>query len=558
MNDDVTNPQAIAIHERPAGESGVSVTGPEQTAGMGGAYEGADRVGRELASWNPIHRPADGEINPEKELMDARARDVIRNTGIAQGASAIHRDSIVGAHYRLNARPNYTYLKRDRKWAAEFAREVEAKFRMYAESDNNWLDAARMNTLTAQVRLAVAGFFAVGEVLATVEWLRDGGRPYNTALQMIDPDRLSNPMGMSDSDTLRRGVVRNQYGAPQGYHIRVAHPRDTNAVDSYRWRYVPIRKPWGRRQVIHLIEQVRVDQTRGVADMVAVLKNLRMTKKFDEIVLQKAIVQASYAATIESDLPPDAAFATIGANLPGAATDGAAQVGYAQNLLNAISQYVGGSRNLQIDGVKIPHLFPGTKLNLQSPAGQDGVGTEFEESQLRHIAAALGVSYEELSRDYTKTNYSSSRASSNNTRKFMLSRKKVVADRYAGCGYRLWLEEAVNKGDIEAAKGIDIYEAQNLDALAECSWIGASGGQVDELKETQAAVLRIKNRLSTYEIEAARLGYDFRDIFEQSASEEEQAEELGIDLNPEPTKPGTLSSERGSKKPAADEDTEED
>ena len=58
------------------------------------------------------------------------------------------------------------------------------------------------------------------------------------------------------------------------------------------------------------------------------------------------------------------------------------------------------------------------------------------------------------------------------------------------------------------------------EAYCACTWIGASRGQIDELKETQAAILRIKSGLSTYEIESAKLGNDYREIFEQRAREE--------------------------------------
>lgn len=553
--------------ERPAGESGVAATGLSQNAGtgtgMGGAYEGADRVGRELATWSPIIKPPDAEVNARDKLqMDARGRDLVRNSGLMQGASSIHKDSIVGAFFRLNAKPNYQVLGLDKKWAVEFSREVESKFHLYAESQDNWLDAARINGLTMQVRLAIAGFFSVGEVLSTVEWLRDAGRPFNTALQMIDPDRLSNPNDAPDSSTLRHGIFRNQYGAPQAYSIRMAHPNDPTAfMDTYRWKTVPIRKPWGRLQVIHLIEQSRTDQTRGVAEMVSVLKEMRMTKKFHEITLQNAIVNASYAATIESDLPPDQAFDQIGAH------DGVpAKLGYATQLLQAIAMYQNGARNLEIDGVKIPHLFPGTKLNLRPAGKPGGVGESFEQSLLRYVASALGLSYEQFSRDYTKTNYSSARASMNETWKYMQARKKVVADRYASTVYTLWLEEAINKGEIKSLPaGFNLYEGQNKDAISACQWIGASRGQVDELKETQAAVLRIKAGLSTYEIEASRLGHDFRDLFEQQASEKEAMEELGLSFNVDPTKSGTMSSERGENNgragnddPPADEEEEEE
>lgn len=529
--------------ERPTGQSGVSVTGAGEQNAMGGAYEGASRVSRELASYSPVIKPPDGEINRDKATMDARGTDMVRNSGLMLGASAIHKDSIVGSMFRLNAKPVYKLLGLDKKWSDEFAQEVEAKFTLYAESPDNWLDAARMNGLTMQVRLAVVGFFSVGEVLATAEWLRDSGRPFNTALQMVDPHRLSNPNDGEDTAYLRRGVQRNQFGAPQGYHFRMAHPNDQTAMmDTFRWRYVPIRKPWGRLQVLHLIEQNRADQTRGVAEMISVMKEMRMTRKFNDVVLQNAIVNASYAATIESELPPQEAFDTIGAH-----EDQPGRLGYASQLLAAIAQYSAGARNLEIDGVKIPHLYPGTKLNLKPAGTPGGVGDNYEASLLRHACAALGVSYEQFSRDYTKTNYSSARASMNETGKYMGARKKVVADRYASTSYVLWLEEAINKGEITSLpRGFDLYKGQNKDAISACTWIGASKGQVDELKETQAAVLRINSGLSTYEIECARLGYDFRDIYEQQASEKAQRTELGIEFNTQPTKSGTMSSQRES------------
>jgi lambda family phage portal protein len=530
-----------ATNERPAGSPGVDASGPLEHA-MGGAYEGADRVSRELATWSPVMKPPDAEINRDKMILDARGRDLVRNSGLMMGASAIHKDSIVGGYYRLNAEPKYLLLGQTKKWAEEFAREVEAKFTLYAESQDNWLDAARMNSLTMQVRLAIAGYFSGGEVLATVEWLRDSGRPFNTALQMIDPDRLSNPNDLEDTDRLRRGVLRNQYGAPQGYHIRMAHPKDQTAfVDQFRWKYVPVRKPWGRLQVIHLIEQDRPDQTRGVAAMVSVLKEMQMTRKFHDVTLQNAIVNASYAATIESDMPPDMAFESVGV------TKGDARLTYAQSLMMAMAEYSSKARNLTMDGAKIPHLYPGTKLNLKPAGSIGGVGEGFEQSLLRYVASALGLSYEQFSRDYTKTNYSSARASMNETWKFMQSRKKIVADRYATIAYSLWLEEAINKGEIKSLpQGFNLYEGQNKDAICNCSWIGASRGQVDELKETQAAVMRIKAGLSTLAYEAAKLGHDWRELLEQLATEQEAANELGVTLNFDPAKGGSVTNDAGN------------
>ena len=501
-------------------ETGLEFNGPSPKA-MGG-LDGASRTSRELASWAPAIISPDQQIIPNKELIDARAYDRVINDGYVMGADTMHRDNIVGAQFMLNSRPNWRALGLDEMWAEEFQTEVETKFSLWANSPNNWPDASRRNDLTELVRLAVGCFFSAGEVLMTAEWIRQAARPYSTAVQMVDVARLSNPNGESDTATLRGGVERNMYGEPIAYHLRYSHPSEAYPdLPNYRWKRVAARKPWGRLQVIHIFEQMRPDQTRGVAAMVSVLKQMRMTQRFQDIVLQNAVVNATYAATIESELPPEAVYSQLG---EGGTTE------WAANFLSQIAAYSGGSKNLHIDGVKIPHLYPGTKMKLQ-PAGQPGgVGSDFEQSLLRHIAAALGLSYEQFSRDYTQTNYSSARASMNETHKAMTAKKKLVADRTATAVFQLWFEEAWNKGHFESLprNAPDFYDGLNREAYMQCAWIGASRGQIDELKETEAAILRINNGLSTYEKEAARLGEDFRELFAQRAREKKMMDDLGI------------------------------
>lgn len=508
------------------------------TEKVDGGYDGAARFSRELASWAPPIRSADADLNPEKQTIDARSRDMVRNEAYTLGGVAVHRDSIVGGQYVLNAQPDYETLGATEAWAEEFQRVVEAKFSLWAESSENWPDAARLNTFTGLIRLGVGLLTYAGEMLATAEWLRSaaGRRPYNTAIQMIDLDRLSNPNDQSDTAFLRRGVERDRYGAPIAHHIRLEHPYAPYiTADRYQWRRVPTRKPWGRLQVIHIYEQTRPDQSRGVADMVAALKEMRMTRRFRDVTLQNAVLQATYAASIESDLPTETLWEQLGAQ---GLEDEANPI---TRYMTQLAQYAGGSKALHIDGVKIPHLFPGTKLKLQPTGTPGGVGTTFEQSLLRYIASALGLSYEQLSRDYTNTNYSSARASMVETWKGMQAKKKMGADRLATAIYSLWLEEAIAKGEVPLPPGKTaehFYEGLNKEAYCQCEWIGASRGQIDELKETQAAVLRLQNHLSTYEDEIARSGKDFRRVFRQRAREQKMMEEAGLQVAPPPGQAG--------------------
>lgn len=493
-----------------------------------GAYEGASRRGQELASWNAPIMSADAEITRDKLQMDARGRDMTRNDGYVVGAMNIRRDSIVGDQYVLNAQPVYEAIGADEAWAEEFQRTVEAKFDLWWDSDECWPDAARLSTGTGLVRLALAQHFMQGEVLATAEWLRSSAmrRPYSTAIQMVDPDRLSNPQGLADTRFLRGGVEVDQFGAAIAYHFRLAHPYEQffdATAPSFEWKRVLARKNWGRLQVIHIFERDRASQTRAVSHMVSVLKQMRMTKKFQEIVLQSAVVNATYAAAIESELPPEVIAEALGT--------GTGDSNGVSRYLEQLAAYSGGSRALQIDGIKIPHLFPGTKLNFKTPNAPGNSFAAYEQSLLRHIASALGLSYEQFSRDYTQTNYSSARASMVETWKGMQAIKKMIADRFATSIYALWLEEAINKGEVPLPRGAGpefFYEGLNREALTKCVWIGASRGQIDEFKETQAADLRVKARFSTLEAEIARIGGDWRRVLRQQAREKKMLEELGL------------------------------
>ena len=238
-------------------------------------------------------------------------------------------------------------------------------------------------------------------------------------------------------------------------------------------------------------------------------------------------------------------------------------MGWLQKYMGALAEYVGSADNLAIDGVRIPHLFPGTKLNLQNAGQPGGVGSGFEDSLLRHICAALGLSYEQFSKDYSKTNYSSARASMIETWKYMQSRKKLITDRFATLVYMLWLEEEINRPntDLPLPKGnAHFYEGINREAYSRCDWIGASRGQIDELKETQAAVLRIASGLSTYEEELGKLGKDYREVFTQRAREMGLIEKKKLNFTLSTSKPGTQkeTDSRASNNDDADTDTDTD
>lgn len=496
-------------------------------------HDGASSFDRMLQGWNPSYGSADADIIPEKMDLDVRARDVRRNDGYVQSAENQHRDTVVGSRYALNLKPETSALISggDDKWEEEFQEEVETKFMLAADSPDNWLDASGALDFTGQVRLAMGVAMATNEIIATAEWDKDTARPFKTCVQLVESDRLQTPMEYGMDENVRGGVRIDRFGRPLGVYIRQHHPGDFwSGWLPNDFKYVPMRKPWGRSQAIFLRDPRRPGQQRCVADLVAGLKEVRTTHRFRDIMLENAIVNGMYAASIESELPSDVIAAQLGG---GSANAGEIAAKYAMSYMSAVSAYAGKAKGIKLDGVKIPHLFPGTKLNMMPAGTPGGIGSEFELGLLRYLAATLGLSYEEFSRDYSKTNYSSIKAAINTTARYQRARKKLFADAYANAIFRLWFEEQMNAGNIEAMKYSKLpnyYDGLNREAFTKSEWIGADFGQIDELKETQASVLRLNNNLSTHELEFGRRGLDWRKMFRQKAKEKKLQEELGIEI----------------------------
>ncbi len=503
---------------------------PTQDLAMGGGLEGAERNSREMALWRPSLGSPDQAISMGKQLADARGRDSVLNDGYVMGAMQYHKDSIVGAHFRINATPDWEVLRdiynptnaspEDWKvWAEAFQVRTERRFNLTAESTNHWLDATRRMTLTEMVRVEVGAFVYTGEVLATAEWIRKAGRPYKTALQLVNPDRLSNPDMREDNARLTRGVEMDFYGEHTRYWIQGAHPSEFADPDTLKWVPVPAEKPWGRKQVVYINEPVMIEQTRGVASIVSALKQTNMRKQFSEVTLQNAVVNASYAASVESELPSADIIAAMGG---GTGEDALAT--YLKTYMGMLAEYMGGSNNIKIDGAMIPQFFPGTKLNTRTLGTPGGVGhEEYEASLLRYLAAATGTPYSSLSKNLGSLSFSALKGEMAENQKFIGARKKGVADKLATYAFELWLEEEIG-GDYGLLPPgwtrDDYYRPLAKEAISSCKWIGSGRGQIDELAETQAAILKINAGLSTREAEGAKLGNDFRETLAQLEREE--------------------------------------
>ena len=106
---------------------------------------------------------------------------------------------------------------------------------------------------------------AGGEVTGIADWMPGVGRPYRTAFQMIDSDRLCNPTDyhLGTYPYMRNGVEVDTKGRPIAYWFRNSHPsegpfHDYSDLSRQKWTRIPANRPWGRDNVLHIFEQIRL------------------------------------------------------------------------------------------------------------------------------------------------------------------------------------------------------------------------------------------------------------------------------------------------------------
>ena len=468
---------------------------------------GMGRMG-ELTAFNSTAHSSDSALLPHHKTLNARTADAVRNGGFAKGGVQLHVDMMVGHQWKLSYKPNYRVLGISKEQADIFARDVEARFTDFSEDPDCLLDVEGKRTLTMFAREAARTHCMTGEIFAKAEWLNRKDRQYNTAINMINGFRIENPDNHISSPFLKAGVRIDRFGAARGYWVRTAVESDSKLGDHRNtFKYIPKRLRWGRMQMLHIFEPEGASQTRGGNNFLAILGKMPMLNKFQDATLQNAIVNALYAAVVKSDVDGEVIKDIMTGN-PGAA----------QNYMMEKAAWH-DSADVRLDGMKIPHLFLNESLELLNSENPGQSFGDFESSILRDMAAGLNLSYEQFSRNFSKSNYSSARASIAQSWKYMLGGRETIIKRFTSQIFSLWLEESIAIGTVKLPSGApNYYQAKS--AWTRCDWIGAGKINIDGLKEVKESVELLKAGLSTYQIECAKFGNDYQDVFDQQLREQ--------------------------------------
>jgi lambda family phage portal protein len=484
-----------------------------------GAYEAASSSSQELSGWHPKTMSADAEILPSRQKITNRARDLYRNSSWVQGGVDKRVDSVVGPKIWFRSKPDFAAMGQTAEWAADWARKAESIFRLWGNSSRKLCDVERHDNFGGLVRLAYYHWVVDGEAAAAL-YFKERGGILATCVQVIDPDRISNPDGRPNDKNLRDGVVLDDDGAAVGYWVRNAHVGDVGITnwDAFKWTYFPRESASGRAMFLHVFDKKRAHQRRGISRLASIMSRMKMLERYDQYEIQAAIANAIFGFFAKTQRSSDDVAASL------------APVGDEDDPTDALEGYRAAwyeKADLRFNGVRVPVLPDGDDLGTLKTTRPATNFQAFQRAVLNSGAASLGVSGEQLSNEWAGINYSNARTLLNEIYRGFLSDRHLFTSGFTAPIFAAVIEEAVARDLLDVPGGKAMFYVFR-DALCQGDWIGPGRGYIDPLKEINAAQLRISTNISNLPDEAAEQGNDWEDNLWNAKRVQQEKEKYGL------------------------------
>lgn len=429
-------------------------------------------------------------------MLRARARQMVRDSSYAKRAKVIVTNNVIGSGVGMQAQVMTT---RD-SLAEAVNNAIETEWSEWAAAENCHTGGA-MHFHDLE-RAAMGQVFEAGEVFIRKHYTTFGRSRVPLALELIEAERIGDVVGhpgaTEPGNEIRMGIeVDGRFGRAVAYWIRQKHPGDIRAQTGQTDRYERVPAA----DIYHLRIVDRWPQTRGEPWLHTAARKLDDMNEYSQAEVTAARTSAMVFGTIRT--PAD------DSSLPSGAEDD-------------------GSKVMDIEPGMIQELNPGEELDFHNPNRPNVNLDPFMRYMLREVASGTGVSYESLSRDYSQSNYSSSRLALLEDRDLWKVLQLWWSRNFRQALHKTWLHQAVLSGAIGAispiAYGSDMrrYEAVLFKPRG-WSWI-------DPTKEVTAYKDAITAGLTTLTDVIAQTadGRDIEDVVKTRKRELEMLAAAGI------------------------------
>lgn len=461
---------------------------------------GASRTRKVSKGWNYSGGGPREDIDDNISILRQRSQDAFCGIPIATSAIKTMRTNVVGSGIKPRPNIDATFLGLSEDEAAEWERNTLREFSLWADSKE--CDLERLNNFYELQQLAFISWITRGDVFALLPYTERKNMPYSLRIQLIESDRVCNPTTIQlDRDKIINGVERNDKGEIVAYHIVNIHPLSSSSKKKEWKRVKAFGDETGRRNVLHCMDSERIGQSRGVPILSPVLEMLKQLGRYTDAELMAALVSSMFTTFVETTSGQD--------EKPWQDPD---------------YEDEDEENELSMGNGTVVVLPEGKSVKFANPARNNSSFDEFINSLVRQIGAALEIPPELLLKQFTN-NYSASRGALLEAWKmFKMRRSWLVAD-FCQPIYEEWLAEAVAKGRIYAPNFFN--DPLIRKAYSNCTWSGPSAGQLDPVKEADAATIRVEQGFSTRQQESIEInGSDYFENIRQRVREERARKDL--------------------------------
>lgn len=485
------------------------------------AYAASDR-GRRNKDWPTRQYSADAAVIPDAPTINARSRQLIRDSWVAKSAIRSASRNVVGCGIipvPVAKGPDGLELKK-------LNRGAEEDFWRWANSSE--CDVEGRQTFWEKQQLAAEERFACGEHFIVFSYQFRPDR-VGLKLQSFEPEQLNPNILSFQGNEVRGGIEVDEQGAPVAYHFYKRNPNDYLGRGSWESVRVP------RERVFHHFRQERVRQTRGITPLAPVLQRIRDFHRRDDAEMWAAIMEACIGMVITQAGAASGSFQTL-APEPGDTGTTAS-----------------GMRTIDFVPGMTPVLNPGESVTPFSPTRPGGTYEPYTRVNLRGIAAGAGLSYEQIARDFSQGTYSSQRQGMLEDWREWAQEQQLLVHNFIMPLYELWYRIAALEGRF-VPYGLTFNQfVSNPHRYFEAEYTPDGHEWIDPLKEVQAYNMALQLKLKTRKDIISASGGRLRRTFEQYADEVRQAEELGIFL-PDAQAPAAPTSTNAAANDAKEED----
>jgi lambda family phage portal protein len=429
------------------------------------AYEAADKARRGKSFRLAQSTGANREISGALVTLRDRSRHMTRNNGWARRAvEAIVKHTVADG---IQPAP---------VGALEKTKQVKNIWGAWANSTAcDWYEK---NTFYGLQELAMRAIVEGGDVLILKRWVKpDADNPVPLKLQLLEGDQLDHTKNSSnDKGIARLGVQYDKDGRLLGYWLFDYHPGDGSvfgmANDS---RFV------SKSDVLHAFEVLRIGQCRGIPVGVSSFMKMSDFSDYEDAQLVKQRVAACFAAFVtgSEDKTPEEV----------------------ENLEPGVVEYLETGEMVEFSNPPTVSDYDSYSVNI-----------------LRGIAAAYGITYEMLTMDYSRVNFTSGRmAKIDVTANFKSWQYNMIVPQLCAPVWQWFIDACITAG--------------LLTHPVKAEWTAPRVQQLDPVKETDAQVTKIKAGLATISETIRETGREPEELFEEYKQDVERLKKLGLNVD---------------------------